>query len=149
MLNEAAYAERGRQCWMRPPMLNEAVPDVLQTNGIGVNSEVWSFSISCSPSYCGIVFKFGYECVDEVGACLFCLLCSEGGQEFLGRIYVDPFLEGVQKICFEAMICCDRDLFSNCGYWWSHSDVWQGHLSWMSRVVRVRLSVDVYSRISL
>ena len=74
----------------------EAVPDVLQTNGVGVNSEVWSFPVSCSPSYCGIVLELGHERVDEVGACLFWLLCSEGGQEFLGRIYVDPLLESVQ-----------------------------------------------------
>ena len=78
----------------------EAFSDVLETDGVGVFSKIWGLSFSCRPSYGNVVLELDHELVDEVGTCLFWLLCSERCQELFGCGYIDPLLECVQKVCF-------------------------------------------------
>ena len=54
-------------------------PNVLQADCISVVSEVGGLSFGCRPSYSDVVFEFDHEGVNECGARLLGLLCSEGG----------------------------------------------------------------------
>ena len=81
----------------------EALSNVLEADSVSIVSEIWGLSFSCRPPYGNVVFELDHELVDEIGTCLFWLLCSERCQELFSCRYIDPFLKCVQKICPQAV----------------------------------------------